>query len=73
MFKLNRASDGIKKAAALHGIKEGYFQPVFDSSDNELTQVAKVYNEDGSEEILLLRGVIENCEQYSWNEIDEMS
>jgi hypothetical protein len=35
MFNLNTASEGIRKAAALQGIKSGKWEPVFDADKSK--------------------------------------
>ena len=49
MFSLNNASQGIRKAAALEGIRNGQWEPVFtpDSTDDFDNVIARVHGDNG--------------------------
>ena len=66
MFNLKDASEGIRKAAEMQGVKSGKFEPVFDPDD---MIIAKVYNRNNPEGIEILAGEAENALNYTWSEI----
>ncbi len=67
MFNLQYASQGIRKAAAMLGIKSGKFEPIFDPSD---IVIAKVYNRNNSEGVEIYQGEAESALSYTWKEIN---
>jgi hypothetical protein len=72
MFNLNTASEGIRKAAALQGIKSGKWEPVFDADNQPDTGIiARVYNRNFPDGIEILGGDAENALAYTWREIDD--
>ena len=71
MFNLNEASEGIRKAAAIVGLKSGKWEPVTDlESQGDLAVIAKVYNKNFPEGIQILQGQMENAINYTWKEIN---
>lgn len=66
MFNLQNASQGIRKAAAILGIKSGKFESVFDP-DNVV--IAKVYNRNNPEGVEIYSGEAESALNYTWKEI----
>ena len=71
MFDLRTASEGIRKAAAMSGIKSGKWEPVTDTeSQGDLATVAKVYNKNFPDGIQIVQGEMENALDYTWKEIN---
>lgn len=63
MFNLNQASTGLKKAAALKGIKFGNWEPIFNSTD-----VAKVIGQSG-ESHTITAAEVKHASGLTWREI----
>jgi hypothetical protein len=71
MFNLSTASESIRKAAALAGIKSGKFEPVFDvENQTDDGVIAKVYNRHHPDGVEILQGEAANALNYTWSEIN---
>jgi len=71
MFDLATASEGIRKAAALAGIKSGKYAPIFDrENQSDSGTIARVYNRRHPDGIEILQGEAENALNYTWREIN---
>ena len=72
MFNLNQAPEGIRKAAAWKGIKSGKFETVHNSSNLGwyAAPIAKVYNRNHPEGIVIRMADSEQALNYTWKEIN---
>jgi len=69
MFNLKTASEGIRKAAALAGIKSGEWEPITDFSENDADRkVARVRG--NRKDITLTRGDTLYAEAQTWRQIN---
>lgn len=72
MFNLRDASEGLRKAAAMVGIKSGKYEPVFDPQSNGTSDsiVARVFNRFNPNGVEFTDGEVRNAQDYTWREID---
>lgn len=73
MFNLKYASQSIRKAAALFGIKSGKYEPVF-TPDNSRDRfghavIARVFNKRFPDSVEITDAEAEHALNYSWREI----
>lgn len=67
MFNLNNASQAIRKAAALQGIRSGQFEPVFSPNNGSESVIARVTN--GRKTIEITSGDALYADHLTWREI----
>ena len=69
MFNLSTASQGIRKAAAMQGIRSGQWESVFDhETEGYEAKVAKVTN--GKKTVVLTSGDVAYADSRTWEEIN---
>lgn len=72
MFNLTDASEGIRKAVALQGVRSGRVEFVFDQKNQtDSAIIAKVYNRNYPVGIEVMKGDADNALNYTWREINE--
>lgn len=67
MFNLNNASEAIRKAAAIEGIRSGRFEPVFSPSNGPEAVIARVTN--GRKTIEITSGDAAYAGHLTWREV----
>lgn len=71
MFNLSDASQQVRKAAYLAGVKSGQFEPVFDPAEGPAKIVGRVYNRNYPDGVVITQGDADYADHFSWSELKE--